>query len=62
MPPYRADKNLSPKLVQYNFKIKLKIKASFLNQDKVIFTPQNMINLFIVYELDTWSEDLNNDF
>ena len=35
-------------------------KASF--QDKVIYTPRNVVNLFIVYTLDTWSKDLNTSF
>ena len=30
-----------------------------LKQDKATFTHRNMVNLFIVYELDTWSQDLN---
>ena len=25
-------------------------------------TPNNVVNLFIFYELDRWSRDLNNDF
>ena len=26
------------------------------------FTHRNIVNLFIVYELDTWSQDLNANF
>ena len=25
-------------------------------------TPKNVVTLFIVYELDTWSQDINTDF
>ena len=45
---------LSPKLVWYNYKIKQKFKGSSLKQeDKAAFTPKNVVNLFIVYELDS---------
>ena len=29
---------------------------------KTTFTPQNIINFFIIYELDTRLQDLNSDF
>ena len=31
-------------------------------KDKAVYTPKNMVKLFIVYELDTWSRDWNTDF
>ena len=38
-----------------NPRIRLKYKGSCLKQeDKAHFTPKNMVNLFIVYELDKW--------
>ena len=46
-----------------NSKIRLKFKGSRLKQeDKTAYTPKHVVNLFIVYELDTWSRDLNTDF
>ena len=46
-----------------NSKVKLKFKGSCLKQeDKSTFTPSIVVNLFLVYELDTWSRDLNTDF
>ena len=46
-----------------NSRIRLKFKGSCLKQeDKADFTPKNVVNLFIVYELDTWSRDLDTDF
>ena len=46
----------------YNSRIKLKIKGSCLKQeDKAAYTPKNVVHLFIVYELDTWSQDINTD-
>ena len=31
-------------------------------KDKASYTPKNVVNLFVVYELDTCSRDLNTDF
>ena len=39
-----------------------KLNWSCLKQDKATFTPLNKVHLFIVYELDTWSKDLNTNF
>ena len=52
----------SPKLVWYNSIIKSKFRGSSLKQDKATFTSKNVINLFVVYELDIWSKDLCPDF
>ena len=53
----------SPSLVWYNYKIKLKFEGNCLKQeDKAAFTPKNVVNFFIVYELDAWPRDLNIDF
>ena len=35
---------------------------TFLNKDKATFTLRNAANLFIVSELDKWSQDLNAGF
>ena len=35
--------------------------GSCLKQKNATFTPANIINFFIVYELDTWSRDLKSD-
>ena len=37
-------------------------KGSYLKLDKVTFTQKNVVNLFIAYELDRLSQDLNADF
>ena len=43
--------------------VNLKFKGSCLKQeDKVAFTPKNVVNFFIVYELDSRPEDLDSDF
>ena len=41
----------------YNSKIRVEFKGSCLKQDKVSFTPNSVVNLFIVYELGRWSQD-----
>ena len=46
----------------YNSRIKLKFKERRLKQeDTAAFIPKNVMGLFIVYELDTWSSDLNTN-
>ena len=47
-PPITANHSLFPKLIC------MLLKGNCLKQDKVIFTPRNVVNLFTVYELDTW--------
>ena len=43
-----------------NTRIRLKFKGSGLKQeDTTPFTPKNVVNLFIVYELDRWLRDAN---
>ena len=52
-PSFTTNKSISTKLVWYNCKIKLRFEGMCLNQeDKVAFTPKNMVNPFIVYELN----------
>ena len=43
-------------------RLRPELRGSCLKQSKVIFTTNNVVNLFIVYELDRWSQDLNTDF
>ena len=58
-----ADHSLSPKLRWMNdSSIKVEVKVSCLKQDKLTFTPRNIVDLVIVYELDRWSQDLSIDF
>ena len=61
--PYTANKSHFPKLMGYNCMIKLKFKGSCLKQkDQAAFTPKTVVNVFIVYELDSWPRDLTIDF
>ena len=43
-------------------KMRLSFTGSCLKQDKAAFTPKNIVNLYIVYELDISSQDLNAKF
>ena len=62
-PPFTRNKGLSPKLVWCNSRIKFTLKGSCLKQeDKASFTPKHVVNLFIVYELNSWPQDLGTDF
>ena len=45
-----------------NSKFCLTFKGSCLKQKKKTYTLPNRINFLTVYELDTWSQDLNSDF
>ena len=40
-------------------KFTVEFKGSCLKQDKATFTYRKVVNLFIVYYIDTWSRDLN---
>ena len=62
-PPYSATKSLSPRQTWNKSRVKLKFEGSCLKQeDKATFTPKNVVNLFVVYELNRWSKDLNAEF
>ena len=57
-PLYTTNKVLSPKLRRNKSRLRLIFKESCLKQeDTTPITPNNVVNLFIVYELDTWSQD-----
>ena len=45
-----------------NSRIKLEFKGSCLKLDKAPFNPNSVVNLYIAYELNTWSQDLNAEF
>lgn len=47
--------NLAPELTSIlNSKIAIEFKGSSLKQDKATFAHKNVVNVFIVCELDTW--------
>ena len=61
--PTITDNILPPSFKWYsNSTFCLVFKGSCLKRKNVTCTPTNRTNFFIVYELDTWSRDLNSDF
>ena len=62
-PSHTANKSIYPKLLWNKSRLRLRFEGSCLKQeDTKTFTPNSVVNLFIVYKLDTWSQDLNGDF
>ena len=61
---YVANVSVCPKLIWINNSEKrLKFKGSFLKQeDNAPFSLNNVVNLFIDYDLDRWSRDINTSF
>lgn len=45
-----------------NSKIALEFSESFFKKEKATFAHGNVVNVFIVNELDIWSRDLNTKF
>ena len=61
--PITADNSLSPTFKWYrNSNFCFVFKGNYLKQDEATFTSPNIIHFSIVYELDTWSQDLDADF
>ena len=59
-PQFTANRSLSPKLVcMNNSKIRLRFTESCLRQEFATFVPNNVVNVFVVYELDRNSQNLN---
>ena len=59
-PPFTENKRLSPKLVlMNNSEIRLRFTGSCLRQEFATFNANNVVNLFIMYELDRWSQEFN---
>ena len=57
-----ANHIFSPKLTwMNNSKRRTRFTGNWLKQDKVTFNWRNALSLFIVYELDKGSEDINID-
>ena len=61
-PPITSSNNIFPKIKLHNSKIRKEFKGRCLKQQKVAFTPKNVVNLFIVYESDRWSKDSDANF
>ena len=55
---YTTNRCLSPKMIwEQNYsRLRLEFKRSRLKHDNKSFTPNNVINVFIVYVLERWSK------
>ena len=61
--PFISNKSLFSKLIWYNSRIKLKFKGSCLKQkNQAAFTPKNVVNFCIVYELNSWPRNFDPEF
>ena len=59
-PPTTPNNSLTSKLKWiHNSKIAVEFKDICLKQEKVTFTYRNVVNVFIVCDLDTWSRHFN---
>ena len=58
-PSFTGNHGLFPKLMTWmnNSRINIEFKGNCLKQGKVTFTLNNVINLFLIYGLDRWSQD-----
>ena len=46
-----------------NSRTRLEFKGSCSKQEDIAaYTPKNVVNFYIVYELNMWSQDLNAEF
>ena len=51
------------KLLWNKYRLGARFEENCLRQeDTILFTAKNVVNLFTCYELDTWQQDLNIDF
>ena len=60
--PSTPDNSFDPKGIVVYPLSKVKFNGNCLKQDIVSFLHKNIVNLYITYELDAWSRDLNTDF
>ena len=59
-PPTTCDNSLTPTLNYYGAKVRVKFTGSYLKQQKISYTHENVANIYIVYELGA-SASHNND-
>ena len=58
-PSSATDNSFDPDLIYIYNKGKIKLKKTCFKQETVSFIHENVINLYISYELDKWPKDLN---
>ena len=54
-PPSKSNNSLTPALSYSGNKTRLKSYGSCLKQDKITFTHEKIVNIYIVYEINLWN-------
>ena len=54
-PPTTSDKSLTPVLSYYGTKTRVKFYRSYLQQPKISYAHDTIVNIYIVYELGAFS-------
>ena len=60
--PSTPDNSFVPKRIDDYILPEVKFNGNCLRQDSMPFLQKNVVNLYIMYELDTWARDLSIDF
>ena len=61
-PPAKSDKSLAPSLNYINARSRAKFDGQCLKQDKITFTLEKVVNIYVVYEINLWSYRQGTDF
>ena len=59
-PTTTSDNSLTPALSYYGTKTRVKFTGSCLKQSKISYTHEKVVNIYIVYKLDTSSSHIND--
>ena len=54
-PRTTSNNSLAPALGYFGNKVRVKFDGSCLKQDKITFTHEKPVNIYIVYELNLWN-------
>ena len=61
-PPSAPNNFLSPSLNYLGTKIRVKFSGSCLKQDKITYTHEKIVNIYIVYEVNSKDNTITSDF
>ena len=54
-PPSTSDNSLAPALTYFGNKTRVKFAGHCLKQDKITFTHEKIVNIYIVHEINLWN-------
>ena len=60
-PPTTSDNSLAPALSYFGNKTRVKFDGSCLKQNKITFSHEETVNIYIVYEKNLWNYVENSD-